>query len=494
MDEITTPEIPGYDTQRRIGAGASSQVWLVRRRDGVRLAAKLVDGSVDATEQQLLERLDHDHVLRLHDVAVDEASGRTALITDLAEGGSLAACLANRERLTPGELVTVLSPIARALHDLHALGLVHCDLSPENILLTAAGKPLIADLGVSRVAGHDRDLWVTERWAAPEVLSGEPATPAADVHALGAIAWAALVGFAPPAAHERPELAQVAAHAPARLLDLIDDAMAFDPEHRPAAGDFALRLWDCASAEPAPVAGLVSPQAVQQGAPEPAALTRRVIREQRAAETEAEPVQPSLRARLTSAVATIVAMRHGLLPAVGAGGVLALLAVVAWTLTAPAASYAGAATLPHAALSSRLPSHPSAQQSSEAPVRAGITPAGPALSSALAARARAWEVEDPDQLDAAMVPGSAAAQSDGAALRAARTGGLDYRGVRFVVRSVVTQRQAGDRLIVTATVDRPAYRIVSAATSHTVAATSAEVTFTLERDRGRWRISRWLVS
>ncbi|GAB3584908.1 serine/threonine-protein kinase [Calidifontibacter terrae] len=489
MDETTAPELPGYDSLRRIGVGGSSEVWLVRRSDGQRLAAKLVDTGIEAAEQRLLERLDHDHVLRLHDVVQDACSGRSALITDLAEGGSLAACLAARDRLTPGEIVTVLSPIARTLHDLHALGLVHCDLSPANILMTAAGKPLIADLGVSRVAGHDSDLWVTERWAAPEVLAGEPAGPAADVHALGAIAWAALAGCAPPAAHERPDLAEVAAHAPARLLDLIDDAMAFDPGQRPTAGDFAVRLWDCASAEPAPVAGLVTSE-TQMDSP---MLTRRVIREQLAADEEQRKLlepPPTWRDRLIGH-GEIAARRS--LPALVAGGALTTMAALLWMLTSPTPSYAGAPAL--AATSPPAASIPVTTTPAPKPPSTPTTdlPVSALLRTILADRAAAWDAEDVAALDVALVPGSAAAQSDSTALQTAQQQGIDYRGVRFVVRSSAPAQRSVDRIVVTARVDRPSYQIVSSSTTRQVPATSAAVTFTLDRDGERWRISSWVA-
>ncbi len=479
------PELPGYTAVRRIGAGAGSgegsQVWLVRRDDGQRLAAKLVDQAVPATEQQLLQRLDHDHVLRLHDVVADTRSGRIALITDLAEGGSLAECLAARGRLTPGELVTVLSPVARALHDLHAMGVVHCDLSPSNILLTGAGKPLIADLGVSRVVGHDHDLWVTERWAAPEVLAQQEVGPAADVHALGAIAWAALAGTAPPAPHARPELAELAPHAPARLLDLVDDAMAFEPDARPSAGEFAVRLWDCAEPEPAPVAGLRA-EAAGPGEPEPADLTRRVIREERVAReaAAARTQQEGRRARLAAMTEVV---RHAAAPGLVGAGALALLAVLAWWVTAPSPSYAGVAALT-----------PQSARTTTPKAATSATPAVPVqlvLSRALAARAVAWEAEDPARLDSALVPGSAAARSDTAALRTARDQQLDYRGVRFVVLHSSPARRTADRIVVTARVDRPGYRVVGPSATRQVAASRADVTFTLERDGDRWRISRW---
>ncbi|MDQ2850915.1 MAG: protein kinase, partial [Actinomycetota bacterium] len=171
------PTLRGYELLQLLGVGGAGQVWAVARADGVRFAAKFVTGSAadtDGTETALrheaavLQSLHHEHVIRLYEVVPTDGDA-IALIMQLAEGGSLADSLRTRDHLTPGELVTVLCPIARAMHDLHSMGLVHGDLSPGNVLFTHRGKPLIADLGFSRLAGHDDEpTWVTEHWAAPE--------------------------------------------------------------------------------------------------------------------------------------------------------------------------------------------------------------------------------------------------------------------------------------------------------------------------------------
>src|SRR5438309_584724 len=78
------------------------------------------------------------------------------LVLDLADGGSLAELLAVRGRLTPGEVITAVSPVAAAVAYLHAAEIVHGDVSPANILFTPGGVPLLADLGVARLTGDER--------------------------------------------------------------------------------------------------------------------------------------------------------------------------------------------------------------------------------------------------------------------------------------------------------------------------------------------------
>ena len=106
-----------------------------------------------AREAGVLAGLDHPHVVRLH-AATALADGTLALVLDLVDGGSYAAVVAARGHLHPGELVTALSPVSRAVAHLHALGVVHADLSPGNVLFTREGRPMVSDLGVARLFGE----------------------------------------------------------------------------------------------------------------------------------------------------------------------------------------------------------------------------------------------------------------------------------------------------------------------------------------------------
>ncbi|BDZ57682.1 protein kinase domain-containing protein [Barrientosiimonas endolithica] len=177
------PDLPGYRVGAHLGSGASGMVWAVTRAaDDARLAAKVLLAPVEeaCSETAFLQRLEHEHVLRLHDTVLDTSGPvpRLAMITDLAEGGSLGTAVAGRGHLTVGEVVTVLTPLARTLHDLHGQGLVHGDLSPANVLLDAHGKPLLADFGIARLAaGDDAQLWGTTGFVAPEVLAGSGPSP-----------------------------------------------------------------------------------------------------------------------------------------------------------------------------------------------------------------------------------------------------------------------------------------------------------------------------
>lgn len=494
------PRLPGYEVLHRLGQGASGTVWAVRRGDGVRFAAKVVAGGAGDLDHEagLLQSIDHEHVVRLVDVlTTTDEPPRAVLVTELAEGGSLADALRHRGRLTAGELVTVICPVARALHDLHGRGLVHADLSPGNVLLRADGKPLIADLGVSRLAGHvGEQAWATESWAAPEVLNGHDPLPASDVYSLGAIAWAALTGVAPERPAFRPELATLAPQAPAEVVALVEECLAHEAGERPTAGDLALRLWPCAAPEPAPVAGSAARRGAQPqlDADPGQALTRRL----RAQAREQAPPPPAADARpwWRHRQVAVTAVVGGLLGAVVAAGSL-LLGVGSVTRAVPAAATARAAGHPAPPSRTTEPTHTTEPShttpTSPRPDRpAGIAHPARVVASLVAARAEAWRAGKVTGLSRSLVEHSPAYTADADRLNTAARRGVRYEGLRFTVRQANVAAATAGRAVVDARIDRSGYRVRTGQQSVAVPGDAGErVRLVLQRTRGGWRIYDW---
>lgn len=127
----------------------------------------------------------------------------------LLQGGSLRDRLLRDGRLAPEEAVRLARQVASALEAAHALGLVHRDVKPENILLDANGDALLTDFGIARElavlkqSGVTRTLartgipMGTPEYMAPEQLLGEPTDQRVDVYALGAVLYELLVGTPP---------------------------------------------------------------------------------------------------------------------------------------------------------------------------------------------------------------------------------------------------------------------------------------------------------
>src|SRR4051812_17295851 len=263
------PVVPGFTLEALLGRGGSGEVWrAVPRRGGPAVAVKvLVDGDPErqAREAALLGELDHPHLVRLIEVVHQPRRGgnaRVALILELLEGGSLAALLARRGRLRPGEVVTAIAPVAAALAHAHENGVVHADLSPGNIVFTADGRPVLTDLGVARVLGETAAGEVAPAYVDPTGAPGGAPGPASDVFGIAAAAFHALTGVAPwnaatpagtlevAAAGVLPDLAALAPEAPSGLLAVVARGLAADPHDRGSAAAFALDLRHACRPEP----------------------------------------------------------------------------------------------------------------------------------------------------------------------------------------------------------------------------------------------------
>ncbi|GAB2751747.1 protein kinase domain-containing protein [Sinomonas soli] len=279
--------VPGYETLRAIGRGAAGPVWLVREAGtGRLLAAKLLVPGPGLGPDEVLARAQrearisrarpHDHVLGIHRAvpAAGAADGAVALLSEYAAGGSLGHLVRVRGRLPVGECITVVVPIARALAALHADGTAHGDVSPGNVLFTADGRPMLSDFGLGRMVGDGgAGAAGTAGFADPSAgrtaaaEGGDPVgspgrssaarAAAADVFALGALAWYALTGEPPVQTEHRPPLSLMVRDVPAELAAAIEAALRDDPLQRPSAEELARSVLRSGRAEPVDLAPAV---------------------------------------------------------------------------------------------------------------------------------------------------------------------------------------------------------------------------------------------
>lgn len=251
--------LPGYRVERLIGAGGYGDVWQARvRATDATVAVKRIpltdpqQRQAALSEAAVLSGLDHPHLVHLHKVVhVDDA---IVLVLDLAAAGSLARLLAARGRLTPGETITALGPIAAALAHAHSAGVVHGDVTPANVLFTEIGLPLLGDLGVARLLGDHVPVRTTPEYADPTVGAGYLPSPASDVFMLGCVALQTLTGQppcdGPPPSdliaaarwHEAARRRLDAAGVPPEMTAVVLRALTLDPDRRGTAAEFALDL------------------------------------------------------------------------------------------------------------------------------------------------------------------------------------------------------------------------------------------------------------
>lgn len=179
-----------------IGRGGFASVFAARqRRLGRNVAVKLLTSSASAAtlasflaECELLGPLgNHDAIVTLYDAGAT-ASGRPYLVMARLTGGTLAQRVEDGGLVTANEVTLVATRIASALHAAHERGVLHLDVKPANVLLTADGLPVLGDFGVARLDGAAAGpkLPFSPFYAAPEVLQRGMPTRATDVYGLGA--------------------------------------------------------------------------------------------------------------------------------------------------------------------------------------------------------------------------------------------------------------------------------------------------------------------
>jgi hypothetical protein len=488
METTSPPEVPGVELGALLGRGASSEVWEGVLLHGARpVAVKVAGGDAEAAESAVREaavaaRVAAEHVLGV-EACTALADGRVALVMPLMRGGSLAALVRARGHLGPGEVVTVLAPLASALGRLHAAGVVHGDVSPGNVLLDLDGRPVLADLGVGRVLGEaPAAVWGTPGHVAPEVLMGAEPSAASDVYALGALGWLCLAGEVPGAPGLRPDLTSVcrAGAGSAALVAAVEAAVHPRADERPGADELAWLLFGAAEPEPLHLVA---------GDDDVSAVTYRLrAAAGRAPVAEARPSAGRHRGARTAGRPVSVARRlrwRALLGAVGAAVVLAVLGVLASTALreGPARAAPAPPPVPGAPAPAAVPQDPRGDP------RAPAERADRLLGVLADARARAYREADPGHLAGAAMPDGALWVRDRAAVQQLVAAGLRYEGLRYVVADVTTV-QVGERdAVLRARVGTSAYRVAGTGPAvERPADPGAVVLVDLTRSADGWRV------
>ena len=211
-------------------------------------------------ECALAARLHEPHIIPIHDFG--EIDGRLYLDMRLVDGTDLAKVLAEQGPLPPPRAVSIVSQVATALDVAHDMGLVHRDIKPDNVLVTADGDGdfvYVADFGIARAAA-DGSVSLTTTGAAvgtldymaPERFSGDHGDHRADVYALGCVLFETLTARKPFAVTGIPAIINAHLNAPpprpsdfarglpGALDEVVAKAMAKDPDKRYArAGELA---------------------------------------------------------------------------------------------------------------------------------------------------------------------------------------------------------------------------------------------------------------
>ncbi|XP_039124202.1 3-phosphoinositide-dependent protein kinase 2-like isoform X2 [Dioscorea cayenensis subsp. rotundata] len=210
--------IRDFELGKVLGVGSHSKVVRAKKKGSEHVyALKIMDKDFIIKENKVtcvklerivLDQLDHPGIVGLYFTFQDARCLYMAL--ESCEGGELFDLISKRGRLSEIEARFYTAEVVEALEYLHGLGLIHCDIRPENLLLTADGHIKIADFGCVR---PDKDSRITvplnllsentqaftgrTAYAPPEIQNSSPASPGNDLWALGCTLYHMLAGASP---------------------------------------------------------------------------------------------------------------------------------------------------------------------------------------------------------------------------------------------------------------------------------------------------------
>jgi eukaryotic-like serine/threonine-protein kinase len=253
-----------YDVEREIGRGGNARIFLARDSNGGPVALKilhpelLVSVAADRflREIKLASQLDNPHIARLLDSG--ERDWLVYYVMSYVEGATLRQHLDSSNRLSVADTLRIAGDLLNALAHAHGLGIIHRDVKPANVVLSAEGAVLL-DFGIARavaVSGTDQltrsGIAVgTSTYMSPEQISAaENIDHRCDLYSLGCVLFECLAGQ-PPFFHRNeavvlqmhltqpaPDVRGQRRDTPVGLAAAISRALAKNPQHRwPSASD-----------------------------------------------------------------------------------------------------------------------------------------------------------------------------------------------------------------------------------------------------------------
>jgi serine/threonine protein kinase len=295
-----------YQIVAKIGQGAMGEVYRARdtalNRDVAVKTIQAGDSSDETLQKRFLREarsaagLNHPNIITVYDFGQEH--GRLYMAMELLEGGDLKRAIADRSLKTLEDRLSIMEQIASGLAFAHENGVVHRDLKPANVHLQPDGTVKVVDFGLAKVSGSDMTrsgmIMGTPHYMSPEQVRGEKADARSDVFSLGCIFYELMTAAKPFDAdsmhavlfkvlqEEPPPVRQLSPNVPVVVVQVVEAALAKDPQQRFAnAGEFlealhaARQAIDAGQGEQA-LAGLPAPRAVQTAPPPTTPMSRTI--------------------------------------------------------------------------------------------------------------------------------------------------------------------------------------------------------------------------
>ncbi|WIJ45393.1 protein kinase domain-containing protein [Curtobacterium citreum] len=245
-----------YQLSSRVAIGGMGEVWqatdlVIGRTVALKILKDEYLGDPGFLERFRAEArhaalVNHEGIANVFDYG--EEDGSAYLVMELVPGEALSTMIEREHTLPVDKVLDIVAQTANALQAAHAVGLVHRDIKPGNLLITPDGRVKITDFGIARIADQvpltaTGQVMGTVQYLSPEQASGHPASPSTDIYSLGIVAYEALAGRRPftgesqvaiAMAHINEQPPALPSDVPEPVAALVLSCIAKKPADRPA--------------------------------------------------------------------------------------------------------------------------------------------------------------------------------------------------------------------------------------------------------------------
>ncbi|NLG73852.1 MAG: protein kinase [Chloroflexi bacterium] len=217
-----------YQLEDRLGTGGMAVVYrahdlMLERSVAIKLLRTHLASNADfrdrfRQEAKAAANLSHPNIVTVHDFGLD--AGQLYIIMEFVPGTDLKTIIQRKGRFTPQEMIDLIVQACAGIGYAHRAGLVHCDVKPQNMLVTPDDRLKVVDFGIARALAsiHPDEksevVWGSPQYFSPEQAAGMAPSPASDVYSLGVVMYEMLAGQLPFTASTPEELARMHREVP----------------------------------------------------------------------------------------------------------------------------------------------------------------------------------------------------------------------------------------------------------------------------------------